>query len=184
MHLPVPDPALTDGGVVLRPPTERDLPAIDQGIHDAGVIRWFGQPTLSPEAILERNLGWWIDGAGATFSICEHDERCVGHVWVNLIGEGRGSVGYWLLPEARGRGLATRSVRLASHWAFRSLGLARLALLTEPANEASQRVAERAGFRREGLLRSNAVVDGRRVDHVIFSLLPNDPTGIAFSGDG
>lgn len=99
---------------------------------------------------------------------------CVGHVFVNLSDAGRGSVGYWLLPEARGKGLATRAVQLVGLWALRDLALARLALLTEPSNLWSQRLAERSGFQREGVLRSYAEIDGRKVDYVVFSLLPSD----------
>lgn len=93
---------------------------------------------------------------------------------MNLADRRRGSIGYWLLPEARGKGLATRAVRLVSRWALLELGLARLALLTEPANVRSRRVAERCGFRLEGVLRSVAEIDGRRVDYCSFSLLPGD----------
>jgi len=54
------------------------------------------------------------------------------------------------------------------------LGLARLALLTEPSNHESQRLAERSGFQQEGILRSYAEIVERRVDYVVFSLLPSD----------
>jgi RimJ/RimL family protein N-acetyltransferase len=184
MDLPVPDQPLTDGVVMLRPPADRDLAAIEEGIQDPEVIRWFGQPTLSPSEVLEMNRAWWANGTGATYAICDADDRCIGHIWVNLREARRGSVGYWLLRDARGRGLATRSVRLICDWAFRVLGLARLQLLTEPSNDASQRVAERAGSRREGVLRSNGEVDGRRVDHVVFSLLPGDRASSATPMDG
>jgi RimJ/RimL family protein N-acetyltransferase len=75
---------------------------------------------------------------------------------------------------ARRRGLATRAVRLVSDWALRALDIARLGLLTEEWNASSQRVAERAGFRREGVLRAWAAIDGRRGDYVSYSLLPED----------
>jgi ribosomal-protein-alanine N-acetyltransferase len=78
------------------------------------------------------------------------------------------------LPEARGKGLATRAVRLISSWALHDLGLTRVGLLTEPSNLVSQRVAERAGFQREGILRAYAEIDGRRIDYVSFSLLASD----------
>jgi ribosomal-protein-alanine N-acetyltransferase len=171
---PVPEPSLADGVVFLRPPDERDLAAIERGINDRDVIRGFGRPTLSAEQLLELNRRRWDDGSGTTFSICDASDECVGHVFVNLSEPRRGSVGYWLLPEARGKGLASRAGRLVSRWALHELGLARLALLTEPSNRASQRVAERSGFQREGVLRSYAEIDGRRVDYVIFSLLPSD----------
>lgn len=172
--LAVPDPPLSDGAVRLRPPEERDLSAIARGIRDPDVVRSFGRPKLSAEELLELNRRRWAEDEAATFAICDAGDLCVGHVFVNLAGRARGSVGYWLLPEARGRGLATRAVRLVSRWALRELELARLALLTEPSNRHSQRVAERSGFHREGVLRSFAEIDGRRVDYVSFSLLPRD----------
>ena len=85
-----------------------------------------------------------------------------------------GSIGYWLLAGARGRGLATRAVRLISDWAIEDLGIKRLRLFTEPANERSQRVAERSGFRRIELLVAQGEVDGRPVDQVIYELEPDD----------
>jgi len=175
MELPVPQPPLTDGVVVLRMPDERDLHAIDQGITDPDVVRWIGPSEDTARQTLERNRSLWNDGTGATFSICRPDARCVGHIWINIVGSRHAEVGYWLLPHARGSGLATRSVRLISRWALRDLRLARLSLMTEPDNARSQRVAERCGFVREGMLRSYKEMAGRRVDCVVFSLLPTDP---------
>jgi [ribosomal protein S5]-alanine N-acetyltransferase len=172
--LPIPDPPLGGGLLSLRPPEERDLPAIERGVNDPDVIRAFGRPSMSAEQLLELNRSRWDRDEAATFAICDATGSCVGHVFVNLTGMSRGSVGYWLLPEARGKGLASRAVKLVSCWALRDLGLARLALLTETANRHSQRVAERNGFQREGVLRSYAEIDGRRVDNVSFSLLPSD----------
>jgi len=172
--LSAPDPPLSDGVVALRLPEERDLAAIQRGIADPDVIRSFGRPTLTAEQLLELNRRRWDEGVSATFAICDAANDCVGHVFVNLSDALRGSIGYWLLPEARGKGLATRAVRLLSRWALRDLALARVGLVAEPWNCQSQRVAERAGFQREGILRSYAEIDGRRVDYVSFSLLPGD----------
>jgi RimJ/RimL family protein N-acetyltransferase len=88
---------------------------------------------------------------------------------------GLAAVGYWLRPEARGRGAATVAVRLVARWAFDELAVQRLELTTTPENVASQRVAERAGFMREGVLRGlTAMKNGGRRDAVMFSLLPSD----------
>jgi RimJ/RimL family protein N-acetyltransferase len=162
---------LRDDVVTLRQPDERDLPAIDAGIHDGDVVRWFGQPEGFAVEVLALNQTRWAEGS-PTFAICEMDGDCVGLVWLN-IGAGdvaTGYVGYWLLPAARGRGLATRAVRLLSRLAVGELGIVHLRLLTEPANERSQRVAERCGFRRVALLPAHGQVDGRPVDHVLFEL--------------
>ena len=93
---------------------------------------------------------------------------------VDLADSHRGSVGYWLLPEARGKGFATRSVQLISRWTLGDLGMARLSVLTQPSNDRSQRVAKRSGFVKEGILRSYEEIGGRRVDCVVFSLVPAD----------
>jgi RimJ/RimL family protein N-acetyltransferase len=172
--LAVPDPPLGDSLVSLRPPDERDIAAIERGAHDADVIRAFGRPSMSGEQLLELNRSRWERGEAATFAICDAVGSCVGHVFVNLSGERRGSVGYWLLPEARGKGLASRALKLVSRWALRDLALIRLVLLTEPSNRQSRRVAEANGFLEEGVLRSYSEIDGRRIDYVSYSLVPSD----------
>lgn len=173
MGISEPDPPLNDGVVTLRRPDERDLPAIELGIHDPDVVRWFGQPESTATETLLLNRRRWADGS-PTFSICENDDVCIGHVWVNVKRDNAaiGSVGYWLLPIARGRGLATRAVKLISRWAVEDLGIERLELLTEPENEGSVRVAELSGFRRVRILRDHGQIDGRSIDHVLFELPP------------
>ena len=168
-----PDPPLTDGSVMLRASEVRDLPAIDAGIHDPDVIRWIGQPEGSAIDVLVLNQQRWASGS-PTLSICERDGECVGLVWLNVREPDHttGSVGYWLLPSARGRGLATRAVRLLSGWAARDLGVTNLRLTTEPENERSRRVAQRSGYRQTGLLRHSATIDGRSIDQVVHELVP------------
>ena len=82
-------------------------------------------------------------------------------------------IGYWLFPRARGRGVATKVARGLSEYAF-TLGLQRVAAYVEVGNLPSERVLERAGFTREGVVRSLPKSDGRRVDKTLFSLLPGE----------
>jgi RimJ/RimL family protein N-acetyltransferase len=84
------------------------------------------------------------------------------------------AIGYWLVPRARGRGLGSRAVARLSHWALTDAALERIEALVVPGNVPSQRVLEKAGFRREGLLRSYLVLGSRRADAFIYSLLPGD----------
>jgi RimJ/RimL family protein N-acetyltransferase len=78
-----------------------------------------------------------------------------------------------MLPAWRGRGYATRAVRLVARWAFDSAGVARLVAGTLPSNVGSQRVLEKAGFRREGLQFGRLpAADGGRVDDILFAMLP------------
>jgi RimJ/RimL family protein N-acetyltransferase len=86
-----------------------------------------------------------------------------------------GHIGYWMAAEARGKGTCTAALRALCRWALDDLALERLELLTDPENVGSQRVAEKVGFRREGVLRSHLLHrDGRRRDSVMFSLLPGE----------
>ena len=155
-------------------PSEQDLPAIEHRIVDPDIVRWVGPSKHSARELLELNRTRWTGGTAATFSVCDPNAACLGHVWVDVADSHRGSVGYWLLPEARGRGFATRSVQLISRWALEDLGMARLSVLIEPSNDRSQRVAKRSGFVKEGILRSYEEMGGRRVDCVVFSLVRAD----------
>ena len=169
------NPRLSDGVVTLRLPDEGDLAAIELGIHDPDVVRWIGPSEAGAVDVLELNRKRWAEGS-PTFSICEMDGLCVGHIWINVRADDRrvGSVGYWLLPIARGRGLATRAVRLISAWAVATLGIKRLLLTTEPANSPSQRVAMRSGFRQVDVLRNHGEINGRPIDRVVFELPIDD----------
>jgi RimJ/RimL family protein N-acetyltransferase len=169
-------PRLSDGVVTLRLVDERDMSAVDLGIHDPEVVRWVGPPEGSASEVLSLNQRRWEDGS-PTLAICESDGACLGLVWLNLSSGDRriGSVGYWLLPSGRGRGLATRAVRLLASWARRDLGVTRLQLTTHPDNDRSQRVAERSGFRRVAVLAADETADGRRIDPNVVFEQPTEP---------
>jgi RimJ/RimL family protein N-acetyltransferase len=87
-----------------------------------------------------------------------------------------GEIGYWARADARARGVTTRALVLLSRRALQRDGLARVQIRADIENHASCRVAEKAGFTREGVLRSahwNARL-GRRQDWALYSLLPTD----------
>ena len=103
-------------------------------------------------------------------------DRGVGSIglWLRDIDLGRASVGYWVVPSARGRRAAGFAVASLAAWVFDQLAIPRLELHVEPWNVASIRTAERAGFVREGLLRSWQGVGDERRDVYVYSLLPTD----------
>jgi RimJ/RimL family protein N-acetyltransferase len=175
---------LSDGVVELRLIEKRDLDTVRRAARDSEIRRRFGLLKESPSEYFARYREASRAGSGAAFAICDVGGECAGFVTVELREAGRAELGYWLLPEGRGRGRATRALRLVSRWALSQPDVARLELSTSPENTASQRVAERSGFRREGVLRSYHVVDGRREDAVFFSLLPGDLDERAASAPG
>ncbi|MBF6163780.1 N-acetyltransferase [Streptomyces gardneri] len=92
-------------------------------------------------------------------------------VWVRDLREGRASIGYWLVRSARGQGIAAHALRTVTAWSFEQLCAPRLQLYVEPWNTASVRTAERAGFRREGLLRGWQQVGESRRDMYMYARL-------------
>jgi RimJ/RimL family protein N-acetyltransferase len=84
-------------------------------------------------------------------------------------------LGYIVAPAARGRGVATQILRLLTQWAFRDLQAQRIFLIVDVENHASDRVAERCGYRREGVMRSIHLKQGQRIDATLWSRLPTDP---------
>lgn len=162
-------PKLSDGRVLLRGAEPRDLPAIEEGIHDPDVIRWIGPQPPSAREVLVRDEGWWVKGS-PTLSICELDGTCVGKVWLEVQETDRatGFVGYWLLPVGRGRGLATSAVRLISAWAVSELGIKNVRIRAAADNPRSHRVAERSGFRRMAAADKSA--NGPENRDVVFAL--------------
>ena len=101
------------------------------------------------------------------------DDQLLGSVGIVHLDreERRCELGYWVAREARGRGVATRAVRMLSAWAFENLPTDLIEIHAEPDNAASRRVAERVGFRFEGVLRSYFVNKGVRRDAASYSLL-------------
>ena len=163
---------------------ERDLAAIARAASDAEILKWFDLQTRSPADYLAAKREAWTEGTGASFAICDatRPDTCLGQVFIERDDDGRGSVCYWLLEDGRGKGRATRAVRLMASWALPEMRLGRLQLHTDPENVASQCVAERAGFTREGVLRAyNGRRDGTRADAVVYSLLPQDLAATYFA---
>jgi RimJ/RimL family protein N-acetyltransferase len=86
------------------------------------------------------------------------------------------NLGYWVRSSCTGRGVATAATQLIAQFGFEVLTLQRLEILTEVDNKASQRVAEKAGALREGILRKRLVIQGNSVDAVVYSLIAPDST--------
>jgi RimJ/RimL family protein N-acetyltransferase len=173
---------LRDGDLVLRPWSEGDVPALVEACNDPEIARWI--PVI-PSPYTEDDARAFIGGASRSnpeYTIPEHSfavtsgSSLAGAIGMNVNSMSyRGRIGYWVAAPARGRGLCTRALRLLARYGLEELELQRLELITDPENIASQRVAEKVGFRREGVLRAHLRhPDGRIRDSVMFSLLPGE----------
>jgi RimJ/RimL family protein N-acetyltransferase len=177
-----PVPPLADDVVLLRPWRESDVPGKLRAFSDPVMQRFSWRTTRYTETDARDDLAQQeearLRGEGVTFALVEPRDQDVVLGCVELhevrLNQGCAAIGYWLAPQARGRGAVTHAVRLLARWAFAELGLGRLELTCGPDNEASRRVAERCGFSREGLLRSHVPFKGARRDSVIYSLLPGE----------
>ena len=80
-------------------------------------------------------------------------------------------IGYWLGQPFWGRGIATAAVKAVTAYAFDTLGLMRIEAHIFARNHASARVLEKAGYRREALLRQASMKEGEALDNVLFAAL-------------
>jgi RimJ/RimL family protein N-acetyltransferase len=171
---PETEPVLTDEVVELRPWRDSDAGAL-AGMDDySAEIEHFDR--REPQRWIDDQRRFRASGRGWSFAIVERasGEVAGGIGMAHRQPPGTAEPGYWLLPDHRGKGLATRATLLICEWAFAEHGVARIQASVEPWNEASQRVLERAGFQREGLLRSYASWRGSRQDVYLYAVLPGE----------
>jgi RimJ/RimL family protein N-acetyltransferase len=172
---------LVEGPTALRPWRDGDVAALVRACQDAEIARWTRVPTPYGEADARAYLHARYDatfaGLSAPFAIVEAEGGALlGSISLMRFAweHARGEVGYWLSREARGHGHATRAVRLLCAWGFDTLDLERIDLLAAIGNQASQQVAQRAGFTREAVLRSYMLGSFERQDMVAFGLLAGE----------
>lgn len=175
----MPQEGIRSGDLVLRLPTVDDvdvmLPAFtDPELREAGNLPAFDREQLLGSlrelpALIERGRLMPLAAADAGTG------EVVGGGMLHHLDTERSivEIGYFVFPPARGRGFGTKIARMLAEHAF-SLGIQRVAAYVNVDNVASERVVERAGYTREGVVRSMPKPDGRRVDKTLFSLLPGE----------
>ena len=174
-------PTLSDGVVVVRPYRPHDAAAVAELCADPETQRWWPLPRPYTPAHAERWCGdgerRWHEDAWATFAVADaRSDALLGGCDVRVDREREsGDIGYMVGP--RGAPSRRRDRERAS---ARTVEL-RHARPRPPADprrrtqhDVSHRVMERAGFTREGVLRSYDLINGERVDCVFFSLLPDE----------
>ena len=166
---------LRDELIVLRPWREDDAQAVYAACQDPETQRWL--PTLPRPYTRDDADAFVTDALGLgphQFAITEQ-ENVVGSIGLALAKHEAGHIGYWCVPAVRRKGITTRATRRVCRFAFDDLRLERLAVTADVENVASQRVAEKVGFQREGVLRSHIrYAGGSRRDFVLLSLLPGE----------
>jgi len=176
--------ALTAHGatVTLRAPETRDLDAIVAACRDPESVRWTTVPDpydhRSAEFFVRQRAPLsWVRGEGGVFAVADPDDAYAGSMELRLrqvVGE-EADVGYLVAPWARGRGYAPAALRALCVWGFESLGLNRIAWSAYVGNDASRRVAQKAGFHLEGVARAGCVQRGEYRDAWTAAILATDP---------
>ena len=180
------------GHIMLRPVRLRDGPAWSRlRLYDETYLRSWEPEAAGPWAQRHTTLAWPMlcaalgtiarRGQALPFAIIL-EGRLVGQLTVGNVVRGAlrsGSLGYWIDRGVAGRGMASLAVALVCDHAFGPAGLHRLQADIRPENLPSQRLVERLGFRREGLLRRYLDIDGDWRDHLSYALLAEDaPAGV------
>jgi RimJ/RimL family protein N-acetyltransferase len=167
--------------VRLEPLAPAHLPGLAALTADAEAVRWTRLPEPMPAGFAESWLARYeqgrADGTGFGWAALGDDGTFLGVALApHVDAEAREiELGYIVAREARGRGVATEMVRQLTRWAFDEQGAQRIVLLIDAENTASERVAERCGYVREGVMRSVYLKPGRRIDQAVWSRLPGDP---------
>jgi len=143
--------------LLLRPWSLADVPALVEAYTDPDIQRWHVR-SMSAQEASQWASAWarrWAEETGAGWAI-DLDGVLAGRMCVRRLDldQGEGEAAYWVLPRARGRGVATRALRAVTDWMFTHVGLHRVYLEHSTRNEASCRVAAGAEFLAEGTKRS------------------------------
>lgn len=160
-----PQPVLpAAGGLLLRPWEEADAPVFLSAYTDGELRRWHTRRPAS-----EAQIAGWFDGyredwereRGAHWAVTGEDGRVLGRMALRGFDfdDGVAWTGYWVLPAARGAGVATRALTAVAAWALDVAGFHRVELEHSVHNAGSCGVAGKAGFALEGTKRRAAVHD-------------------------
>jgi RimJ/RimL family protein N-acetyltransferase len=190
VSLDLPGVTLSDGLVTLRAWSRDDARFMADTSADPGIRRYngshdrLGRPTpplssTDAETVIDQFASNWRAFAaggtpsGVTFAVLDESSgELVGCCGVDEWSkEDAAQFGYWIAPNARGRGYATRAAILLTGWLF-DQGAARVFLTIVAGNEGSVAVARRAGFVYEGTMRAHGVWLGQRCDVMLFAALP------------
>lgn len=177
-----PEVSIDTPRLLLRPYRAEDAPDVALACRDELTQRWLPLPNPYTDAdalawCTEMALGFRSSGEGIEWAaIRRSDGRLIGSFGLKRTDwRGRSTeIGYWVAPWARGEGFAVEATRAIAGWLFVEQRFERMVLRAATGNVASQRVAEKAGFTREGIARNAGFTNAGRVDLVVFSLVRSD----------
>jgi ribosomal-protein-serine acetyltransferase len=176
---------LTDGSIVVRTYREDDAPLLFEAVREsiAEVAPWL--PWCHENYSIEESREFVRSRQSASqgdehysFAVFQKDDpqHLLGGIGLNFINRVHqfGNLGYWARTSAAGQGITSQAARLVAQFGFEQLGLQRIEILAAVPNVASQRVAQKIGALREGVLRKRLLIRGEPQDAILFSLVRED----------
>jgi RimJ/RimL family protein N-acetyltransferase len=172
-----PESPLSDGTVVVRLPNDHDVEALVRYGDDPDIAEtiWVPIPTPCPrevaaERIVDFTTGWESENRfGPALIVAAADTaEMIGVVFLRRREHGSVELSYGVAPAHRNRGVATAALPLVTAWCLDELAAVRVELRISRSNDASQRVAEKAGFTREGIVRSRVDATATAYDDLLF----------------
>lgn len=178
-------PDLTAGPLLLRQFTYADAPLLWQLRSDPWVMEYMDRAPLdslaAATALIDNYNGAFTNGTGINWAVApqEAPTSLAGNIAIWRIDPHnyRGELGYFFFPAHWGKGWGSLCLQAVLHYAFTTLGLHSLEANVNPANAASARLLEKAGFRQEAYFRENYYYNGRFLDSQIFCMLADDFEG-------
>jgi RimJ/RimL family protein N-acetyltransferase len=175
---------LSDGVIRLRPYSEDDADELYRAVRESMSELRPWMAWCHPDYSIEESRDWLAARAEARSKGTEYDFHIsdartgeyLGGTGLNQIKElyRAANLGYWISSRATGRGVATRAARMVARFGFEELNLVRIEIVAAVGNLASQRVAEKVGAFREGVMRKALIINGVAHDAVLTSLVAED----------
>jgi ribosomal-protein-serine acetyltransferase len=175
---------LTDGNILLRPYQMSDVDKLFRAVRESIKEMSVWLPFAHENYAIKESRDWikkrpkeWKKGVIYDFAIFDAQTGdLIGGCGLNEISErdSRANLGYWVRTSCAGRGVAVAATRLLAKWGFEVLKLKRIEIYIAVGNQRSLRVAEKAGAKREGILRNRINIHDKMHDAVMHSLIPGE----------
>jgi ribosomal-protein-serine acetyltransferase len=175
---------LSDGQILIRPYRAEDTSAVYEAVRESIKEISVWMPWCHEDYAIEETSAFimsreqaWREDREYTLGIFEVGSRdflgSTGLTFVNRV-HNCANLGYWVRSSRTGHGVASRAARLAARFGLEQLGFQRIEILAAVGNHASQRAAEKAGARREAVLRKRLLVRGQPQDAILYSFVAED----------
>lgn len=171
--------------LIIRRFNRRDPPALEEGVRSslADLHEWLPWAHMDytrddAVAFVRESIQAWKDDKAYDYAVRAKPEpdHHIGNIsiWQTSRSGKIGEIGYWVRSDLIGRGYGTEATRAVMQVGFDTMGLHKVVLRIAVGNLASERIAEKLGYKREGVLREELLIRGNWIDHTLYSMLDRE----------